>query len=93
MPLAVAAITLGLLDIPHEWALAAILTAGLPTGITVVIFSGRVKATPGFGSSIFFSSTVLSSATIPVLVALLARSGKASRLGLIMLSILEFETE
>lgn len=70
MPLAVALLTLGIFDLPRDWAVAAILVAGIPTGITVVIFSGRIDATPGFGSSIFFGSTLLSALSIPLLVAL-----------------------
>ncbi len=72
MPLLVAVIAGRALGLPHDWVLAAVLTAGLPAGVTVVIFSERLKSTPGFASGAFFLSTVLSMLTIPGIVYLLA---------------------
>jgi predicted permease len=72
MPALVAGLAGSLLGLPSDWVLAAVLTAGLPAGVTLVIFAERLTTTPGFASGIFFLSTVLSMVTIPGIVYLLA---------------------
>lgn len=72
LPLLVAAFCLRFFDFPREWVLAAVLTAGLPAGTTLVVFAERLEATSGFASSIFFVSTSLSMLTLPALVLLFA---------------------